>query len=302
MSYILDALQKSEADRHQEKLPGHLSNTKTMLFKRHGKQNFWPLIIVLLLMVNLGVLGYFVLRIDRDQLKEAGSVKSASYSEASSQNNSIAPTEQVQKSQTGNPASNVSDENLADSMSANIRSDQPVMTEEDLGNQTSDPMQLARAAIAEKKQQMKVAILMRDRAGSQADSNIGSEEIQPTEPYLVTPEQGYAGSTAVEDLEAQPADDLTQSDDFQVRSENADVPSISELDKSFQRTVPALVFNSHIYSSDPQGRRIMINDHYLREGQSFSGLKVEEITENGVVLSKNGQSFRVSVVRNWAPE
>lgn len=77
------------------------------------------------------------------------------------------------------------------------------------------------------------------------------------------------------------------------------VPHLVELPLSFQKSIPDLTFNSHIFSSDPQARRVMINGHYLRTGEGFAGLRVERITEDGVVLSKDGQRFRVGVVRDW---
>ncbi len=77
------------------------------------------------------------------------------------------------------------------------------------------------------------------------------------------------------------------------------VPHLVELPLSFQRSVPDLIFNSHVYASDPQARRVMINDHYLRVGDVFSGIRVDRITEDGVDLSKNGKRFRVGVVRDW---
>lgn len=77
------------------------------------------------------------------------------------------------------------------------------------------------------------------------------------------------------------------------------VPHLIELPVSFQKTVPDLVFNSHIYASDPLSRRVMINNQYLRVGDRFSGIRVERITEEGVELSKDGRRFRVGVVRDW---
>lgn len=77
------------------------------------------------------------------------------------------------------------------------------------------------------------------------------------------------------------------------------VPHLVELPLSFQKSIPDLTFNSHIYASEPSARRVMINNNYLRRGDSFSGLKVENITEDGVVLSKQGQRFRVGIVRDW---
>lgn len=77
------------------------------------------------------------------------------------------------------------------------------------------------------------------------------------------------------------------------------VPHLVELPMGFQRRVPTLIFNSHIYASDPSARRVMINDQYLRPGEQFSGIRVDRITPEGVELSLDGQRFRVGVVRDW---
>ncbi|EMP55530.1 hypothetical protein MSNKSG1_06653 [Marinobacter santoriniensis NKSG1] len=83
-------------------------------------------------------------------------------------------------------------------------------------------------------------------------------------------------------------------------SPNSDrVPHLIELPLSFQKSVPDLTFNSHIYASDPQARRVMINGQYLKPGDSFDGITVDRITEDGVVLRKQGQPFRVGVLRDW---
>lgn len=77
------------------------------------------------------------------------------------------------------------------------------------------------------------------------------------------------------------------------------VPHLVELPVPFQKGIPDLTFNSHIYASEPSARRVMINNQYMRVGDSFSGLRVERITEDGVELSKDGRRFRVGVVRDW---
>lgn len=78
------------------------------------------------------------------------------------------------------------------------------------------------------------------------------------------------------------------------------VPHLVELPMAFQRQVPDLVFNSHVYSSRPSARSVMINNRYLRMGDTFGPLRVERITEEGVELSMDGQRFRVGVVRDWS--
>lgn len=89
------------------------------------------------------------------------------------------------------------------------------------------------------------------------------------------------------------------SQDIAVAGQAGRVPHLVELPLSFQKSVPDLTFNSHIYSSSPASRRVMINNTYLRTGDSFQGLRVEAITEEGVVLSREGRPFRVGVVRDW---
>ena len=76
---------------------------------------------------------------------------------------------------------------------------------------------------------------------------------------------------------------------------------INTLPQEFQQSLPALTFNSHIYSSDPGNRRIMINNQYLREGQKFGDMRVREITPEGVVLFKEPYTFHVLVIRDWKP-
>jgi general secretion pathway protein B len=43
----------------------------------------------------------------------------------------------------------------------------------------------------------------------------------------------------------------------------------------------------------------MINNVYLREGDGFSGLTLEEIGEFYVVLSYQGQDFKTPVLKDW---
>jgi general secretion pathway protein B len=43
----------------------------------------------------------------------------------------------------------------------------------------------------------------------------------------------------------------------------------------------------------------MINNQNLRPGENFRGLRVEEITGDGMVLSRQSQQFRLGTVRDW---
>jgi len=76
-------------------------------------------------------------------------------------------------------------------------------------------------------------------------------------------------------------------------------PHLSELTIHFQKSIPTLIFNSHIYSDIPDSRRVMINNLYLREGQGFSEMVLIEIGEFYIAIEKDGTSFKIPVLRDW---
>ena len=56
--------------------------------------------------------------------------------------------------------------------------------------------------------------------------------------------------------------------------------------------LPNLHLDLHVFAANPQQRFVMINTHKLREGESLpEGVMVESITPDGAVLSHNGTRF-----------
>jgi len=56
--------------------------------------------------------------------------------------------------------------------------------------------------------------------------------------------------------------------------------------------LPRLRLDLHVFAASPRERFIMINMHKLREGDSLpEGVRVESITPDGAVLSRNGSQF-----------
>ncbi|MDX1633156.1 MAG: general secretion pathway protein GspB [Marinobacter sp.] len=118
------------------------------------------------------------------------------------------------------------------------------------------------------------------------EAEVPAPEVAPEKPTVIVPSWKSAGTaTPVTEPEAGFGEGR--------------VPHLVEMPMSFQRRIPTLIFSSHVYASDPSARRVMINDNYLRPGERFAGILVEQITVDGVVLSLDGQRFRVGVVRNW---
>ncbi|HVN95333.1 MAG TPA: general secretion pathway protein GspB [Syntrophorhabdaceae bacterium] len=63
--------------------------------------------------------------------------------------------------------------------------------------------------------------------------------------------------------------------------------------------LPPLKMSVHYYVSDPKSRFVRINDRIIHEGDELSdGVKMEEITEEGAVLSYHGRRFRMGINEN----
>ncbi|KAA1175093.1 hypothetical protein FWJ25_06925 [Marinobacter salinexigens] len=237
MSYILDALRKSETERRQGKVPD--LGQQVQLIHRPKKKGISPAVwIALALVVNAAVLAVIFWPGDSAGRKVAAvpSGGAAEVQESSvpvvpgqSQEETVAPESAPDLDVPGDPEAPAAD---------------PAVSESGR-NELVEPVR------------EKATIIVPSAASN-------DESTQTPEP------------------------------EFSER-----VPHLVELPLSFQKSIPDLTFNSHLYASDPSARRVMINDRYLRTGDRFDGLLVERITEEGVVLSKQGQRFRVGIVRDW---
>jgi general secretion pathway protein B len=74
------------------------------------------------------------------------------------------------------------------------------------------------------------------------------------------------------------------------------VISMAELPLSLQQELPPMTISVHAYSSKPGDSMVGINNRMLREGDEVApGLKLEQITPEGMILGYKGYSFRRGV-------
>jgi general secretion pathway protein B len=72
--------------------------------------------------------------------------------------------------------------------------------------------------------------------------------------------------------------------------------SFAELPLGIQQEIPHMSISVHAYSSQPKNRLVTIDDRMLHEGDSAGpGLKLEQITPDGMIFSYKGYRFRRSV-------
>ncbi|HEV8017614.1 MAG TPA: general secretion pathway protein GspB [Steroidobacteraceae bacterium] len=76
------------------------------------------------------------------------------------------------------------------------------------------------------------------------------------------------------------------------RGTAAGVPLYQEAAASPGTQIPELRLDLHVYAAQPQDRFVMINMHKLHEGESLpEGVHVDSITPDGAVLSYRGSRF-----------
>lgn len=75
-----------------------------------------------------------------------------------------------------------------------------------------------------------------------------------------------------------------------------DTPLLESLPASVRQGIPAMTVLVHSYSSQRKDRLVIVNNKPLHEGDSLvSGLRLEEITTEGMIFSYQGYHFRTGV-------
>ncbi|GAA5216928.1 general secretion pathway protein GspB [Corallincola platygyrae] len=78
------------------------------------------------------------------------------------------------------------------------------------------------------------------------------------------------------------------------------VPPLTEYPQSWQDAVPSLSFSQHIYSSDANKRWVKVNGKTLYEGDRIEGgLVLERIEPQAVIMSLQGEYFSLPALSDW---
>ena len=71
---------------------------------------------------------------------------------------------------------------------------------------------------------------------------------------------------------------------------------LQELPSAIRQDLPAFSVSALLYSSNPASRMVRINEHMMYEGQDLTaGVKLEEITREGIILRYQKYRFYVAV-------
>ncbi|HKD54765.1 MAG TPA: general secretion pathway protein GspB [Steroidobacteraceae bacterium] len=244
MSFILDALKKSESDRQRQTGPALF---EVKVAPPRTRLPPWAIAIAALLVVNLGIVMWMVLR-------HAGATTPAAAS-AGPGSAAAPPASAAPPTVTAQPASAPA----APMPSATVPS-------------ATVPSATVAAGPGPATQSATPA------AASTTGASAGNADSNPDD---------YAPAQ-----EAAPAAAGSSFGGHVRRGTAAGVPLYQDAAATAGAQLPQLRLDLHVYAQRPQDRFVMINMHKLREGDALpEGVKVENITPEGAVLSFNGSRF-----------
>ena len=287
MSFILDALKKLEQKKQDASVPDLLTVHTAEQYET-GKRSFWPIIVIALLLLNAGVVSYWMLS-DRTE-----DVVVAEVDTRENQGEQAAPTE--------------SEKTTEREISVDRAPDQPVKTavKEAVIERTQDkvahieemPAQppIPENTRVQKEAQEPVPVESKAEKSDTADETplldqLIRETSSDTEKMTTLQRETTQNADADQDTaipsEVHPLSAVESETEKQL-------PTISELPADVRKEIPDLAIIAHIYSNNPSSRMVNINRYVLREGDTLSGtLKLEEITVSGVTSNYKDHRFRL---------
>jgi len=118
--------------------------------------------------------------------------------------------------------------------------------------------------------------------------------IKPSPPVLSKP-VAIAQPKQMEQLQAVDRKQRITIAELEAES-TSNIPEFSDTPTSVQDALSSLTIEGHIYDLQPSRRMMIISGQLRHEKQSTSnGLKVEEITEDGAILSYRDTTFHLSI-------
>jgi len=259
VSFILDALRKSEHERQRQTGPALVESA---VAPPRPRSNVWPTVAIVLLLVNIVAIGVVLL------------MKSASEPEGSSP--PAMATTSTPPTPTGVPTTATTAAATTAAQASVTRTlPEPQLTAAP-PPPPSTPLRSARNPL-EDEMASSVSAPLAEASVAAMQPPPGPAAVRATRPgkviYQTLPESDVATNYAP--AAAPAATNLPTADEITARG-----------------GLPELRLELHVYSNRPQDRFVFLNGRRYREGDTTAeGAAIQEITRDGVVMSAGGNRF-----------
>jgi general secretion pathway protein B len=266
MSFILDALKKSEIERQRQAIPGLMDSG---LAPRARGFPLWAIALVVLLGINLIVLGYVLTQRGAPAARASGAGLPAAASQAGSTGGTPAALPQVSAPARAAPAGSPAAGGPAAGSSA-ATAPTPAQAANDA------------PAAAEHFSPLDAAPVYAPEIPPDSPAAGGGASAAARAPMMPSEHTSHRRATA--------ASDPPQAEDDKPDAET--LPTINEIDLTGQPALSGLHLDVHVYATNPADRFVYINMHKYREGSTLQeGPTLERIRRDGVILNFNGLRF-----------
>jgi general secretion pathway protein B len=283
MSFILDALKKSESDRQRQSGPA-LFEVKVAPPK--SRFPVWAIAIVALLVVNMIIVGWMLLRrVSHGEDSTAANTPPAAVAPPAVQGapSSAAPLNSATPNSAssggpppgGSAAGSSPPGNMAQGSvpPTGVPSSAPAVAQQSWSPPNEQGMGTAQARMPERDQNEPTlagnASPAREAGGTNTDPTANPDDYAPA---------------------AEPGSPLFKG--HVKRGTESGLMLYQDAALVAGSNLPELRLDLHVYAAKPQDRFALINMHKMHEGDSLQGgVRVESITPDGVVMSHNGSKF-----------
>lgn len=262
MSYILDALKKSEEERQRGAVPD-LSTVHTPSGSKTKRRTVWLYALSAGLVLNAGVLVWWLSV--RQPVGQEPHIATQTVPPAT-------PAPPLRKDETP-PADSPPAQSVATSRSVPVQEKAPPNAAATSGGAAVPTAQPAQTS----PQQKKVEATADQKRGAKVPKDTGTR----------APDNRTAETDATPERTSPPPIPPPVANKLY---------TVSELPEPLRQTLPTFTISVALYSEDAASRMVRINDQVMREGQYLSaGLRLEEITRDSVILSYQNYRFRVAL-------
>ena len=288
MSYILEALQKSERKRQKDTVPD-LQSVHVPAAVKKDRRPLWPWLLTAVLLVN-GFLLVYYLPSSRDDRVLTGQGLPENRDPAASQQPLVTPSPALTPTAEPLPITSATHApaTTEELLPAAVQTEKPKETKK-----TTSEIPAPHSPVAAQQSPIVPRSTAEDRTavvtgGANTSNEIAEHKIPAAENAIASPEDPQPPDN--------PAAENALHSAHGPASSAEEIPLLSTLPQSFRQRLPELSISFLSYSQKPSKRIVSINGRILREGQTITDdLTIERITSAGVVLDYRGDRFRVEV-------
>ena len=290
MSFILDALKKLEQKRQQGTVPD-LMTIHAHDRQKSGKRMIWPYLVVGAFILNAGILA----AVFRPwEAKDQKPVMQASVEEPQK----TAPVMSGQQDVKSNALASASSQIIE----VPVVPDKKTIAKKTIKNSSTITARTQIETKIPKHENSPLPVEEQINTPRQVEENPANNQITTKESsasmrFNTSPQEMEVLRKKIKE-ETSHSGSVPPPKDKPVKKVEADsdnqVLELSQIPEETRKGLPAITISAHIYSNEPRSRIVNINGSTIKEGdQVTKGLKVREITMNGVIFDYQGLRFQV---------